>query len=122
MKPSSEWVSEVMLIIDRVQTDARNGICPECGKSVFIVSNAFLGSGSVQADPSFYNPEYDAGPGDCIPDMPLREPYVSFRDRCAIAAMQGMIVNPRYLHPDDTLSKAAFKIADAMVAQRDKKP
>src|SRR5688572_24240072 len=134
---------------DEVDAHAHQRImCTLCG-TIGLAENM---DGPVQrhkckADPSFYNPEYDAlmagkslfgkppfgtlnakppvvaGPGDCVHDMPFREPYaLSFRDRCAIAAMQGLLAMGFNQEMHKELSEDAYGIADAMVAQRDKKP
>lgn len=45
---------------------------------------------------------------------------MTLRDYFAAKAMQGILANPEYDMPNESLAGEAYKIADAMIRQRDK--
>jgi hypothetical protein len=60
--------------------------------------------------------------GGKIYDVEKVDYWVDFRNKTAIAAMQGMLSNPQsYLGEGDTYPKAAVRFADALIGELKKK-
>ena len=49
---------------------------------------------------------------------PFADPPYTLRDCFAIAALQGLIINPKTVGGFVTISERAYELADAMIAER----